>query len=53
VAAVHAGVLTVGQTGTVRVRIVAPPPSFAGTTAHDITTQPFGQFPGAYIILSR
>jgi hypothetical protein len=51
VAAVHAGVLEVGKTGTVKVRIVAPPESFAGTTAHGVTTQPFGAFPGAYQIV--
>jgi len=50
VAAVHAGVLKVGETGTVKVRIVEPPPSFNGTTAHGVTTQPFGSFPGAYRI---
>ena len=51
VAAVHAGVLKVGETGTVKVRIVEPPPSFKGTAAHGVTTQPFGAFPGAYRIL--
>ncbi len=51
VAAVHAGVLKVGETGTVKVRIVAPPPEFHGTTAHGVTSQPFGAFPGAYRIL--
>jgi hypothetical protein len=50
-AAVHAGVLKDGKTGTVKVRIVAPPESFGGSTAHGVTTRPFGQFPGAYQIV--
>jgi hypothetical protein len=51
VAAVHAGVLAVGKTGMVRVRIVAPPPSFTGSTANGVTTRPYGSFPGAYQIV--
>jgi Ca2+-binding EF-hand superfamily protein len=50
-AAVHAGVLAVGQTGTVRVRIVAPLASFTGSTANGVTTRPYGTFPGAYQIV--
>jgi LCCL domain/EF hand len=50
-AAVHAGALEVGKTGTVKVRIVAPPPSFTGTTANGVTTQSFGPFSGAYQII--
>jgi Ca2+-binding EF-hand superfamily protein len=49
-AAVHAGVLKVGQTATIKVRIVASPQSFTGTTAHGVTTQGFGPFPAAYTI---
>jgi Ca2+-binding EF-hand superfamily protein len=50
-AAVHAGALKAGQTGTVRVRIVAPPPAFEGSTANGVTSGGFGQFPGAYRVL--
>ena len=50
-AAVHAGVLEVGKTGTVKVRIVAPPPSFTGSTAHGVTTLPYGPYPGAFQII--
>jgi hypothetical protein len=50
-AAVHAGALEVGKTGTVKVRVVEPPPSFSGSTANGVTTRPFGQFPGAYQIV--
>jgi hypothetical protein len=47
-AAVHAGLLKPGETGTVHVRIIQPPPAFTGTTAHGVTTGSFGAFPGAY-----
>jgi hypothetical protein len=47
-AAVHAGVLKVGQTRIVKVTIVAPPPAFEGTTRNGITTHPYGAWPGAF-----
>ena len=50
-AAVHAGVLEVGKTGTVKVRIVAPPAEFTGSTANGVTTHPYGPYPGAYQIV--
>jgi hypothetical protein len=50
-AAVHAGVLRPGQTGVVRVTIVAPPPVFGGSTRNGVTSMPFNGFPGAYKIL--
>jgi LCCL domain len=46
--AVHAGVLQVGQTGIVRVTIVASPPTFGGSTKNGVTSQPYGMFPAAY-----
>lgn len=49
-AAVHAGVLKNGQTGTVRVTIVAPPPTFAGTTRNGVTSAGYGPFQGAFKI---
>jgi Ca2+-binding EF-hand superfamily protein len=48
VAAVHAGLLKVGERGTVWIRILEPPQAFTGTTAHGITTDSFGLFPGAF-----
>jgi hypothetical protein len=44
-AAVHAGVVKVGETGTVRVEIVESPPNFAGSTKNGVTTQGWGAFP--------
>jgi hypothetical protein len=49
-AAVHAGVLKVGETGVVKVTIVVPPPNFEGTTRNGITSSPYGQYPGAYTV---
>jgi hypothetical protein len=47
-AAVHAGVLKAGQTAVVRVKIVAPPATFEGSTRNGVTTGPWGAYPGAY-----
>jgi len=47
-AAVHAGALKAGQTGVVRVKIVAPPAKFEGSTRNGVTTSPWAAFPGAY-----
>jgi hypothetical protein len=48
-AAVHAGVVKPGETGTVTVEIMASPDSYKGTTAHDVTTLEFAQWPqGAF-----
>jgi hypothetical protein len=47
-AAVHAGVLQPGQTGVVRVTIVAPPAAFQGSTANGVTSGAYGPFQGAY-----
>jgi hypothetical protein len=46
--AVHAGVLKMGETGVVLVKIVSPPGSFAGSTRHGITTSDYGPYSGAY-----
>jgi hypothetical protein len=48
VTAVHAGVLKVGQTGVVRVKIVESPNSFAGSTRNGVTSAAYGAWPGAY-----
>jgi hypothetical protein len=50
-AAVHAGVLKAGETGVVRVKILASPPSFAGTFRNGVRTSPYGVYGGAYQIL--
>jgi hypothetical protein len=47
-AAVHAGVLKDGQTGVVKVTIVAPPPNYQGTTANGVTSSNYDAWPGAY-----
>ena len=47
-AAVHAGVLKNGQTGVVKVTIVDPPPTFAGTTRNGVTSSPYMAYPSAF-----
>jgi hypothetical protein len=47
-AAVHAGLLTVGQTGVIKVTVVASPQQFVGSTRNGVTSQPYQQFPAAY-----
>jgi hypothetical protein len=47
-AAVHAGALKAGQTGVVRVKIIAPPASFEGSSRNGVTTSPWNAYPGAY-----
>jgi hypothetical protein len=49
-AAVHAGVLKVGQTDVVRVTFVAPPAGFPATVANGVTSSPYGPFGGAYMV---
>ncbi|MEX2174654.1 MAG: LCCL domain-containing protein [Pirellulaceae bacterium] len=51
IAAVHAGVVKVGETGVVRVKMQASPASFAGSTRNNITTSNYGRYSGAYEIL--
>ena len=51
-AAVHAGVLKVGETGNVRVQILGPQGAFLGSTRHGLTSSDYGGYPGAYRILS-
>jgi hypothetical protein len=47
-AAVHAGVLQVGQTGVVKVTIVPAQEAYQGTTQNGVTTSDYGPWPGAY-----
>lgn len=49
-AAVHAGVVKPGQTGNVRVTILPAMAGFIGSTQNGITSNPYGQYPGAYQI---
>jgi hypothetical protein len=50
-AAVHAGVVKVGETGVVHLKIIASPASFAGGTRNGITTSNYGRYTAAYQIL--
>ncbi len=47
-AAVHAGLLTVGQAGLIRVTIVPSPPAFGGSTRNGVTSADYGQYPAAF-----
>jgi hypothetical protein len=50
-AAVHAGVLKNGQTGTVKVKIVNPPASFEASTRNGVTSGAYGAYPGAFKVV--
>ncbi len=50
-AAVHAGVLRLGQAGVVKVKVIAPPPLFAGSSRNGMTSGAFAAFPGAFQVL--
>ena len=52
-AAVHAGVVKVGETGIVRLKIIPSPASYAGSTRNGITTSAYGTYTAAYQILKR
>ena len=47
-AVVHAGILQVGQTGLVKVTIMAPPQNFTGSTRNGITSSPYDRYPAAF-----
>ncbi len=49
-AAVHAGVLTVGQSGVVRFTILPGLESYEPTTANGVTTSSWGAFSGSFVI---
>jgi hypothetical protein len=49
-AAVHAGVLKVGQTDVVRVTFVAPPAGFPAVVANGVTSSACGPHGGAYTV---
>ncbi len=52
-AAVHAGAIKAGETGVVKVRLIPPPPAFAGSTRNGVTTQDFGPFPEAFQFVGK
>jgi hypothetical protein len=52
-AAVHFGVLKVGQTGNVKVMILGPSAGFVGSTRNGITSSNYQTYPGAYRILTK
>jgi hypothetical protein len=52
-AAVHAGILKVGQTGVVRVKIVPSPMAYQGSTRHGVTSSSYGSFSAAYEFVRR
>jgi hypothetical protein len=49
-AAVHMGVLKVGETGKVTVTILGPTRGFIGSTQNGVTTSNYDSYPGAYQI---
>jgi hypothetical protein len=52
-AAVHMGVLKIGQTGNVRVMILGPSVGFVGSTRNGLTSSNYANYPGAYKILAK
>jgi hypothetical protein len=50
-AAVHAGILKEGETGVVKVKIVAGQPSYAGSARNGITSSGYGGYGGSYEIV--
>jgi hypothetical protein len=51
-AAVHAGILRPGETARVKIKVVAAPDSYHGSTAHGVTTLDFGVWPpGAFVFV--
>ncbi|MFO0807211.1 MAG: LCCL domain-containing protein [Gemmataceae bacterium] len=47
-AAVHMGLLQNGQTGVVKVTIVASPPTFVGSARNGVTSHSYMQYPAAF-----
>ncbi|WP_020474788.1 LCCL domain-containing protein [Zavarzinella formosa] len=52
-AAVHMGIVKVGQTGYVRVTIFGPLQNFVGSTRNGVTTANYQAYPGAYKIHTK
>jgi hypothetical protein len=47
-AVVHAGLLQPGQTGVIKVTMMASPNVFVGSTRNGVTSSPYQQYPAAY-----
>jgi hypothetical protein len=47
-AAVHAGLLKPGQTGTVRVKVLGPLGAYAGSVRNGVNSMGYGMFPGSF-----
>ena len=52
-AAVHAGIIKMGETGVVRVKIIPSPPTFMASARNGVASQPYGRYPAAYQILKK
>jgi len=52
-AAVHAGVVKVGATGVLRVKIIESPEAFVSSTRNGITSSAWGRYSAAYKVLKR
>lgn len=52
-AAVHAGVVKMGATGVLRVKIIESPETFVSSTRNGITSSAWGRYPAAYKVLKR
>lgn len=52
-AAVHYGVLKVGQTGNVKVTILGPMVGFVGSTRNGLTSSNYANYPGAFRIHAK
>ncbi len=50
-AAVHAGVLKAGETGIVRIAMIASPPTFTSSTQNGISSNGWGVYPAAYQVI--
>ena len=49
-AAVHAGLLGVGETGFLRVTVVHPPESFPASTRNGVTSTEYGKYQYAWVL---
>jgi hypothetical protein len=47
-AAVHAGVVAMGETAVIKVTVMTPLAQYQGSLRHDVTTHDFGRFGTAY-----